>query len=368
MERKPGALRIAAVYVGTVVGAGFATGQEILQFFTYFGLRGLVAQVLATGLFALFGVIVLDMGRKLQAQSHQPLIERAGGEWLGGAIDWLITFFLFGALAVMIAGSGAVFAEQFHLPRLLGTVAMALAAGATVLLGLRGVVAAISAVAPVLVVSVLGISLYTLFSQGLAPGALAFFAPARAATPWWPVSALLYVSYNLVLAISVLGPLGAAAAAPRHLRLGGLLGGLTLGLSAVAINLGLLAGLPETAAYEVPMLELVRRFPPAIQFGYSLVLWAEVYTTAVGSLYGLAARLVGPGTARYRRFVIGASLAALGAGQVGFSKMVGVLFPLVGYAGLTLLGGLLWAAWTDRRPAPGEGPAGPETEEGTVQT
>lgn len=29
--------RIAMAYVGTVVGAGFATGQEIIQFFTCYG-------------------------------------------------------------------------------------------------------------------------------------------------------------------------------------------------------------------------------------------------------------------------------------------------------------------------------------------
>ncbi|MFL6516822.1 MAG: hypothetical protein ACJ8GL_01940, partial [Bacillus sp. (in: firmicutes)] len=31
------AFQIAAVYVGTVVGAGFATGKEIVEFFSRFG-------------------------------------------------------------------------------------------------------------------------------------------------------------------------------------------------------------------------------------------------------------------------------------------------------------------------------------------
>jgi uncharacterized membrane protein YkvI len=30
-------LKVAATYIGTVVGAGFATGQELLQFFSKFG-------------------------------------------------------------------------------------------------------------------------------------------------------------------------------------------------------------------------------------------------------------------------------------------------------------------------------------------
>jgi len=32
--------KVAATYIGTVVGAGFASGQEMLQFFAVFGLKG----------------------------------------------------------------------------------------------------------------------------------------------------------------------------------------------------------------------------------------------------------------------------------------------------------------------------------------
>jgi len=33
--------KIAATYIGTIVGAGFATGQETLQFFAPFGITGI---------------------------------------------------------------------------------------------------------------------------------------------------------------------------------------------------------------------------------------------------------------------------------------------------------------------------------------
>ena len=38
-------LRIAGVYVGTIIGAGYASGQEILQFFTGYGWWGIVGTV-----------------------------------------------------------------------------------------------------------------------------------------------------------------------------------------------------------------------------------------------------------------------------------------------------------------------------------
>lgn len=338
---------IAATYVGTVVGAGFATGQEVFRFFSHYGAVGTWGLALATAGFAYFGMLTLRLGAATGARSHVEVIRAALGPRIGALVDSVVTFFLFAGLAVMLAGSGAVFYEHWHLSRLLGTVVMAVLTVGTVLLGLRGVVASISAVAPVLLVSVLAISLGTVLQAG--PGRVAWYRPDLAAAPVWPLAALLYVSYNLILATAVLAPLGAQAGEGAVLRRGGFWGGVALGVGALAIHLALVAGLPESAAFEVPMLHLARRFPAWVQMGYSLVLWAEVFTTAVSSLYGLVARLTRPEVKQHRLWVVGLTAMAWLTSQMGFSTMVAVIYPLVGYAGLLLLGGL--ARWGLRRGA-----------------
>lgn len=47
--------QVAATYVGAVMGAGFASGQEIQQFFTRFGRWGLVGIVVSALLFLSLG-------------------------------------------------------------------------------------------------------------------------------------------------------------------------------------------------------------------------------------------------------------------------------------------------------------------------
>lgn len=337
------AFEVAAAYAGTVVGAGFASGQEVLRFFTLFGARGSWGLLVATALLMWWGVAALERSAALGARSHRDLLEAAGGRWLGRLADAVVTAFLLAGTGVMLAGSGAIAAEQFRLPEPLGSSALAVAAAGTVLLGLRGVVRATAAVMPVLLLSVAVLALATLLGRPPAAGT----PPAlRAAAPSWWLAGLLYAGYNLVLALSVLAPLGAAVPRQRVRLLGGTAGGLALGGAAYLIHAALRARLPEVAAFEVPMLVLARDLSPAVAGVYALVLWAEVYTTAVASLFGLVARIVPGGGPAHAWATLALTAAAWALSRLGFAELVTTLYPAVGYLGLAVFPLLAF-----RRPA-----------------
>lgn len=66
-------LQIAATYIGTVVGAGFASGQSILQFFTVFGAWGGVGILISTFLFMWIGTKMMVLAHRIKAFSFQEL-------------------------------------------------------------------------------------------------------------------------------------------------------------------------------------------------------------------------------------------------------------------------------------------------------
>ncbi|MGI9952248.1 hypothetical protein V3F56_07785 [Moorellaceae bacterium AZ2] len=341
-DKQYSVLKIAATYIGTVVGAGFASGQEVLQFFGYFGFRGLLGLGVATGLFIFFGYTVLLVSHRLQAHSHLPVIRHAGGPLVGKVVDGITTFFLFGALAVMAAGAGAIFREEYRLPALMGSSILIAATLATVLLGINQVINAISFVAPLLMATVLGLSLFALFRNPSSLLTNLYWSDVpRAAAPFWPLAAVLYASYNLVLSVAVLAPLGTLSR-EENLLPGAALGGVGLGLGAGAITLALLAAAPDVTVWEVPMLQIAGGLAPVARTFYSVILLAEIYTTGVSSLYGFTARLAEPESRRFSYLAIIASAVALIAAQSGFSRLVAVLFPLVGYGGLLLVGALAY--------------------------
>lgn len=335
-----GLFKIAATYIGTVVGAGFASGQEVLQFFSVFGLKGLYGLIIVTVLFIFFGYTTLYLGNKLNAMSHIEVIRFSCGKFAGTVIDVIITIFLFGALSAMIAGAGAIFEQQFNLSPLLGTALMAIVTFITVVTGISGVINAISTVVPFLLGSVIFVAIYTIVINPVTMSDLMAAANFEGAAPNWVISAVNYASYNLIIAVAVLAPLGVRVSKKSDLILGAIFGGVGLGVGASCIYLAVLTNISELGNVEIPMIKTALDISIKIQIMYSIVLFAEVYTTAVGNLYGFAARISSFDSKRIKLVLITTTFAAFLVSQLGFSNMVRYLYPAVGYGGIIMFGGM----------------------------
>lgn len=334
--------KVAATYIGTVVGAGFATGQEILQFFARFGIYGLWGLLIVTVLFAAFGYIIMELGNMLHARSHMEIIQYAGGRVIGKVIDAIITVFLFGTFSVMIAGNGALFEQQLHLPSMAGNAIMAVLTALTVLTGINGVINSISFVVPFLLSAVLLNSILSIVQNPSNLNAVHPVAGGSGLFNNWLLAAILYVSYNTVVSVAILGPLGNEAKDRKTIRNGAILGGLGLGFGAVLIYLALLGNLAEIKDLEVPMIYIAGKVSPVLQVLYAVVLIAEIYTTAVSSLYGFTSRIIDmkkrPVKGRY--IVAGSTAVALVSSRLGFANLVRFLYPLIGYCGILILAAL----------------------------
>lgn len=331
--------KIAATYIGTVVGAGFATGQEILQFFVRYGTKGLIGLALATALFIYFGAVIMSLGKKVNAESHLDVIQYSGKRLITFLTDILITFFLFGAFAAMIAGTGALLSQQFHLNEITGDMIMAVITALTVFIGFDAVINSISFVAPFLLLSVMGISIASLFNATPEISRIVIPKTNTGLVNQWLPAAILYVSYNTVISISVLGPLGAKSKGRMMTVMGSVIGGLGLGIGSLFIFLALSTDMTNIVHLEVPMTYIAGKIHPVIQVIYSFILIAEIYTTAVGSLYGFTARINKIKGIRMNRnvIIVLVTVGAFFAGRLGFSNLVKYLYPLIGYGGLLML-------------------------------
>src|SRR5690554_914089 len=112
-------VKIAMAYIGTVIGAGFATGQEILQFFTRYGYNSIYAIVLATLLFIIVGKKILLLGRRLQAPSFGVLIDHVFGP-ISPIVNIYLAISYVLICGAMFAGAGALLYELFGIAYIIG--------------------------------------------------------------------------------------------------------------------------------------------------------------------------------------------------------------------------------------------------------
>ncbi len=332
--------QVAATYIGTVVGAGFASGQETLRFFAAYGSYGLLGIVVASLGFGCFGAFILYLGNRLVACSYSEIFVETCGSGLGKLLDLVVTFFLFGAIVIMLAGVGAIFEEHLGIAKLWGVLATSLLALFTVYRGLAGVMSANVLLIPLMVALTFGISAYSLQYHGVHITNLV--TPVQVAVaPHWLLAAVLYISYNLLLSVPVLAPMGSVIQRPRVLMMGGLMGGLGLGLLSCLLALVLMVHFPRIAFYEIPMLYIVRPYADIFRLLFAFILWVEVFTTLIANLYGFAQRVSHQLGYNYHRTTTCSLLAAVALSGIGFSTLVGTVYPFLGYLGLVFLTGLV---------------------------
>ncbi len=321
---------LAVSYVAAVVGAGFASGRELEHFFVAYGCWGLAGAVLAGLLFAAFGGVVGATAAHLRPCHYGALIRRLCGNVLGAALDHLGFLVLLASLAVVLAGGAALGAWWLSWPRALSIGLLVLLLAATQWLGSPAYTAVALAVIPLIGASVL---IATFAVHGAVGRPLWHGAAA------WPVPAVLYVAYNLLLGTAGLASGTSAALTPGEGFWGGVAGGAVLGLLCVSAVWALLHH-PLPGA-ELP---LASSLPPGLWYavGYPLTMLLALWTTGAACLRSLGERL-GNGRASVLALPLVWPLAS-----VGLVTVVARVYPALGWLGVPLLIAAALAAPTVR--------------------
>jgi uncharacterized membrane protein YkvI len=326
--------RIGFTFIGTVVGAGFASGQEILTFFTGFGEAGTWGIGIAAVLFGWLGTRMMLMGARLGARSYEEFNEYLFGGRFGGWMTVWVGVMLFGVTTAMLSGTGSLFREQLGWSFHAGVVLTALLAFLVIVRGMNGILVVNSLVVPLMLGFTVLVAIHAWNAEG---EALAPLVGREMTGGHWLLSAGAYVAFNLATTQAVLVPLGAEVKDERTIRLGGWIGGLGLGAMLLASHFALGIHWDEAARLDIPMAQVISALGAGIKQFFLAVLWAEIFTTLVGNVYGLVASL--SGALPFGKTAVTTAVFALGYlfSLIGFPTLVGFLYPLFGYFGLVVL-------------------------------
>ena len=346
------ALGISMAFLGVLVGAGFASGQEILQYFGAFGHMGIWASIISGLIMMVTGMVTLQFGSYFQSKEHMPVVSYIASPVLAKFFDYAIMITLFATGFVMLAGAGSNLNQQFGIPTLAGSILMVILVIAAGFLDVDKVSNVIGMITPFLLVFM--VIIFARYATQPTDTFAALDVQAEAVqaghlVPNWWVSSANYVGMCLMVGISMALIMGGNSADPKAAGLGGIIGGALYGVCLVGLVLSLYFSIATVADFDMPTLALVSQIHPLLGTIMAVVIYAMIFNTAIAMFYALSKRLSADKPERFRRYMVGSTLVGFVFSFVPFSTLVAWLYPIVGYVGILLILTLI-VSWVATRP------------------
>jgi len=337
-------IKLAGAFVAYMIGSGFGTGQEIIQFFTSYGIHGIAGIIISMVLFVLIGSILMGYGYDHRRNPNLNPLKHFTGEFFGSFLTNLIPIYLFLVVVIMLSGAGATMNQYFGTPHIIGTLIMASLVLITNYFGLQKIVDIISYLGQIIVIFTLLISIVAIINK---PEGFSFIHSLEEVKDlsmvtsskgtWW-LAGILYVAYNIILGIPFITELGKSSKSKGEAIFGAVIGGVILMATALVLDLALLSHIDKTKGLTVPNLYLSDMISPFVSFMFSLILMGAIFTTASPMLWVSVHHFGGKeGTSRHRWTLVILTIFTLGAGQLPFDKLVGSIYPYTGYLGIIVM-------------------------------
>lgn len=324
-------LKAGFLIIGTTIGAGFASGREIWEFFASYGSGSSLFLLLSLTLFSLCCYMILTLSSQLKAANYMLVLEKLIGRSLARVYDFFILIYLLSMTVIMFAGSGATL-QYWSISYWLGVALIGLLVLLVFIKGISGIMSLNSILIPILIMTLI---LACLMFRWAGHGETAEIELDSNILS----SAIAFAAFNILPMIAVLSAVGSKLR-PVEIKIASYSSAIGLCLVGFLYNETLLRISKEIILYEVPLYAILRYSSAEFTVLVSGVLWVAIYTTAISGIFGITSRFT---HLPLPQWVLAALLILLiiPLTRFGFSNLVNVLYPLYGILNLFILAMIL---------------------------
>ncbi len=323
--------KVVMVIIGTLIGAGFASGREIFLFFMQYGYLGQLGIILSSLITGIIIYLVLKIERKEQINQYAELLTtiNAKHKHLNRCLHGIVNAFLVISFFIMIAGFSAYMKQVYQLPNYLSSTFFVLFCYLIFQKSLQGMTKINHYLVPLLLCLILYLGVknipYLIESKAM--------IEIETKQAGFFLSSLLYASYNSIILIPVLITMKPYIQTEKQSKAIAIQSSIIMMLLSFCIYGLLLKGQFYIQELELPLLEVTLQFGKGYQYLYGFVIVISIFTSAISAGYSFLEN-VSKDKKQYKRNLQLICLFGIMISNIGFSSLVQILYPLFGGLGL----------------------------------
>lgn len=313
--------------IGTLIGAGFASGQEIYLFFYRYGLNGIMGLVLCSVLIGIITYKTFLIIHKNKITTYEEFLSKVFKSKIIIKIsNIVINAFLLITFYIMLSGFGAYFEQRFQFNSIIGTLILAIICFFVLIKDIDGVKKVNSICVPILIILVLTIGFISLKE----------YSPKQIEKTFnlnWIIQAIIYSSYNMILVIPVLVSLGRYIKSKKQIRIVSFSTAIIVFSLAISIFSVLVSLNVDYSKIQMPAVYVIDNKYFQFSSIYGIVILLSIFSTAISIGISFLKNIT-KDKKSFPQIVAIMCITGVIISNFGFSNLVKILFPLFGYLGI----------------------------------
>lgn len=313
--------------IGTLIGAGFASGQEMYLFFYRFGLKGIFGLVICSALIGIITYKTFSIIHKNKLNTYEEFLRRIfKSEIMIKISNIIINAFLLITFYIMISGFGAYFQQRFQINSIYGAIILSILCFFVLIKDIEGVKKVNSIVVPILMIIVLIIGYSSIKKCNI--------SNIEVSDNYnWIIQAIVYCSYNMILVIPVLVSLGKYIKNKKQINLISIISAIIVFVLALCIFF-ILANLKVNySKIQMPAVYAIDNNFPQFSTIYGMVILLSIFSTAISIGISFIQNIT-KDKKSFPQIVAIMCISGVLISNIGFSNLVKLLFPVFGYLGI----------------------------------
>ncbi|MBN7774096.1 YkvI family membrane protein [Clostridium aminobutyricum] len=351
---------LAGAFCAYMIGSGFSTGQEVLQFFSVYGVaKGIISTLVYAAITIWLIYTLYGTGQKMQFSNPYDVFEYYCGKYIGKFYTWYSVVLLYGIYVVMLAGAGATINQYFGIPAYIGGYGVAILALLTALLGVEKLINIIGVIGPIKIVFMIVVGVSAFITMASQPNllsensALIQTVGFQQASGNWLWSGILYAFLGLVFGNAFFVMNGQTAKNLREARLGGVIGAIALAGAVILLIIAENVYLDVIEGQQVPTLAIANHISPALGLIFALIIVLCIYSAVSSILQVVTRNFAVDKTKKFNILATVLTVVGMFGGMVlPFDKMVNLLYVIAAYSGIVLTGFMIYKEFINKNAFP----------------